>query len=188
MTFDFPTCDLLTFDLQTCDFRRIPMQFHSAESNVPEVDMTPMIDVVFQLIAFFMVITNFEQSRADERVRLPRDQLARPPEVKRENAFTLNFGYVRDRDGNITDQTPYLFFGDELIPVEQSAKRLRQEAQFYHALDVPLDEVTVEIRCDGDVKSGLVQQLIQLCQEVRPDAKSTEGFQRFALKATQKND
>ena len=150
--------------------------------------MTPMIDIVFQLIAFFMVITNFEQSRADERVRLPRDQLARPPEVKRENTFTLNLGYVRNLDGNITDPTPYLFLGNELIAVEQCATRLRQEAQFYDALQVPLEEVTVEIRCDGDVKSGLLQQLIQMCQETRAEAGSTEGFQRFALKATQKND
>ena len=51
-----------------------------------EVDMTPMIDVVFQLLAFFMVITNFEQTQADERVKLPRDQLAKPPKVKVEHA------------------------------------------------------------------------------------------------------
>jgi biopolymer transport protein ExbD len=73
------------------------MKIHSSGSSVPDVDMTPMIDIVFQLIAFFMVITNFEQNQADERVRLPKDQLARPPEVKRENSFTLNLGFVRDK-------------------------------------------------------------------------------------------
>ena len=51
---------------------------HTEETNV---DMTPMIDIVFQLIAFFMVITNFEQTQADERVKLPRDALAKPPEA-----------------------------------------------------------------------------------------------------------
>ena len=54
------------------------MKINKVEPAVPEVDMTPMIDIVFQLIAFFMVITNFEQTQADERVKLPEDQLARP--------------------------------------------------------------------------------------------------------------
>lgn len=165
------------------------MKFHSAESTVPEVDMTPMIDIVFQLIAFFMVITNFEQNQADERVRLPKDQLARPPEVKRENSFTLNLGFKRDREtGDIIDPKPYLFFGPDEVAVESCDRRLRQEAQFYEALDVDLAEVTVEIRSDGDVSTGLVQELIQKCQEVRASQQSTEGFQRFALRATQKTE
>lgn len=162
------------------------MKFHSSGSNVPEVDMTPMIDIVFQLIAFFMVITNFEQNQADERIRLPKDQLARPPEVKRENSFTLNLGFQRDREtGTVIDETPWLFFGPDAVAVKDCGPRLRQEAQFYEALDVDLAEVTVEIRSDGDVPAGMVQELIQKCQEVRANPQSNEGFQRFALRATQ---
>ena len=33
------------------------------KSRLLPVDMTPMIDIGFQLIAFFMVITNFEQNK-----------------------------------------------------------------------------------------------------------------------------
>ena len=163
------------------------MKIRSSGSNVPNVDMTPMIDIVFQLIAFFMVITNFEQNQADERVRLPRDHLARPPEVKRENSFTLNLGFRRDRDtGAITDPEPRLFFGTDEVLVEDSESRLRQEAQFYEAMDVDLAEVTVEIRSDGDVSTGVVQELIRKCQEVRARQQSADGFQRFALRANQK--
>ena len=165
------------------------MKIRSSGSNVPEVDMTPMIDIVFQLIAFFMVITNFDQNQADERVRLPKDQLARPPEVKLENSFTLNLGFNRDKDtGAITDSEPRLFFGADEVFVKDSMLRLRQEAQFYEAIGVDLAEVTVEIRSDGDVSAGLIQELIQKCQEVRANLQSNEGFQRFALRATQKNE
>lgn len=143
--------------------------------------MTPMIDIVFQLIAFFMVITNFEQQQADERVTLPKDQLAKPPEVKRESALTINLGFEKDKQGEIIDPTPYIFFGDEKLTVEQSSTRLRQESQFYQTIGTDLEEVTVEIRADAGVKSGLVQELIQKCQE------EGVGFQRFALKATQKS-
>ena len=44
------------------------MKIKSKKPAVADVDMTPMIDIVFQLIAFFMVITNFEQIQADELV------------------------------------------------------------------------------------------------------------------------
>lgn len=157
------------------------MRIKSAGCGPPEVDMTPMIDIVFQLIAFFMVITNFEQNQADERVTLPKDQLAKPPEQKRENAFTLNVGFERTLDGEIHPDhpEPYIFFGDERVLVRESRDRLKQEAQFYQAIGTEIEEVTVEIRADSGVKTGLVQTLIQMCQE--------DGilFQRFALKATQ---
>jgi biopolymer transport protein ExbD len=52
-----------------------------------------MIDIVFQLIAFFMVISNFEQTQADERVRLPTDLLAQPPSVKPAHELVLNVGF-----------------------------------------------------------------------------------------------
>ena len=156
------------------------MKIKSSGAAAPDVDMTPMIDIVFQLIAFFMVITNFEQQQADERVTLPKDQLAKPPEVKRENAFTLNLGFEKDKNGDVTDPTPYIFFGDERREVEQSADRLKQEAQFYRTIGTDLEDVTVEIRADAGVSSGLVQKLIQMCQEQGIE------FQRFALKATQK--
>lgn len=156
------------------------MKIDSNESSVPDVDMTPMIDIVFQLIAFFMVITNFEQQQADERVTLPKDQLAKPPEVKRENSFTINYGFEKNKEGEVVDPTPYLFFGDEKVQIEDAAVKLRQESQFYATIGTDLADVTVEIRADSGVSSGLVQKLIQMCQE--------EGieFQRFALKATQK--
>ena len=160
------------------------MKVKSKKVDLAEGDLTPMIDMVFQLIAFFMVITNFEQNQADERVHLPKDQLARPPEVKLENSFTLNLGFVRDKDtGAVTNPKPRLFFGADEVFVVDSMARLRQEAQFYEALDVDLAEVTVEIRSDGDVSAGLVQSLIRKCQEVRASPQSTEGFQRFALRA-----
>ena len=157
------------------------MKIKSSGSSAPDVDMTPMIDIVFQLIAFFMVITNFEQQQADERVTLPKDQLAKPPEVKRENAFTINLGFDKNTDGTIINpDNPLIFFGDEQFTVEASAARLKEERQFYETIGTKIEEVTVEIRADAGVQSGLVQKLIQMCQE------EGIGFQRFALKATQK--
>lgn len=140
-----------------------------------------MIDIVFQLITFFMVINNFDQNEADERVTLPRDQLAKPPAVQRKNSFTLNFGFERDKKGAIIDTTPYMFFGDERYELSQLRPRLQQESLFFSTIGTELKEVTVEIRADSEIESGKIQELIQMCQE------KGIAFERFALKATQKS-
>ena len=36
-----------------------------------ELDYTPMIDMTFQLIAFFMILINFSDAEQDQRVQLP---------------------------------------------------------------------------------------------------------------------
>ena len=156
------------------------MKFKPSDVAPPDLDMTPMIDIVFQLITFFMVINKFDQAEADERVTLPKDQLAIPPAVQRKDSFLLNFGYLRDQKGNPINPEPFFFFGDEQVPLNQVRTKLQQEAQFYQTIGTDMAEVVVEIRADADVKSGMVQELIQMCQE------DGIGFQRFALKATQK--
>lgn len=155
------------------------MKFKPAQVSLPELDMIPMVDLVFQLITFFMLINMFEHAEADERETLPRDQLALPPAVLRQNSVVLNFGYVRDQQGAITDTTPYFFFGDERVPLQNIRPRLMQESQFYRTIGTDLDDVTIEIRADSDIPTGMVQELIQMCQEQGIE------FQRFALKARQ---
>jgi len=161
------------------------MKIKSKTSDPIDVDMTPMIDIVFQLIAFFMVITNFEQTQADERVKLPRDALAKPPEVKREDKLTLNVGFKRDKQGSVIPgpgnyRGPYLFLPGEDVKINDTSVKLSEERAFFQALGTELADVTVEIRADSEVPIGEVQKLIQSCQE--------QEFQRFALKATQKRD
>jgi biopolymer transport protein ExbD len=156
------------------------MKFKPANVSPPDLDMTPMIDIVFQLITFFMVINKFDQEEADERVTLPKDQLAIPPAVARKNSFMLNCGFLRDQQGNLLSNEPLFFFGADQVPLAQVRPRLQQEAEFYRTIGTDMKEVVVEIRADKDVKSGMIQELIQMCQE------NGIGFQRFALKATQK--
>ena len=156
------------------------MKFKKAEQTNAEVDMTPMIDIVFQLIAFFMVAINFEQAQADERVKLPRDRLAKPADVKRDNELVINVGYRRDKDGDRIDPQAYVFYAAERIPVLNFAPKLQLERQVFQDTGVDPKEVTVVIRADAEVPAGLVQQLIKMAQEAK--------FEKFAVKATQAQD
>lgn len=149
----------------------------ASEAAEAEVDMTPMIDIVFQLIAFFMVITNFEQTQADERVKLPRDALAKPPEVKVEHSLVLNVGFYRDLQGEKTDAQPWLFNfvdGEPVLPLS-AGPQLEKEAILFKNKDINLEDVTVKVRADSEVQTGIVQELIKLCQDA--------GFETFAMSA-----
>lgn len=153
------------------------MRINAKKAEVAEVDMTPMIDIVFQLIAFFMVITNFENAKADERVKLPKDELAKPAEVKREKELLMQIGFHRNKEGEKTSG-PLIFYAGEEIPVLEIGPALQRENAAYKAVGVDPKDVTVVIRADAEVPTGLVQELIKLSQE--------SGFEKFAMKATQK--
>lgn len=153
------------------------MRFKKSEPNVVEADMTPMIDIVFQLIAFFMIVTNFEQTRADERVVLPADDLARPPVAARDE-ITVNIGFLRDKQGVKIDETAYVFVpGEDPVPLAGYKPNLESEARVATQYEgKKLEDITIAIRADAQAPGGLVQELIKMSRDV--------GFSSFSLKAT----
>ena len=86
------------------------MRFHKKKEDRVEADMTPMIDMVFQLIAFFMVLINFTEAEQDDRIQLPASQLAKPPDQPFENQVTLQL----TRDEHV------IFAGDK-VPLPRSS-------------------------------------------------------------------
>lgn len=142
----------------------------------PEVDMTPMIDCVFQLITFFMLVINFESTQADERVKLPESEIAKPPKVKREDEVTLNIGFIRNPDGSKRVEHPLVFLPGEDVQVGQMTPRIKKDKQMYQLQHPGQDiKTTVKLRADSEVPIGTVQELIKLYQE--------EGYTKFALQA-----
>jgi biopolymer transport protein ExbD len=135
----------------------------------PEPDMTPMIDMTFQLIAFFMVLLNFGEGEQDARIRLPSSQLAKPPEVALESPLVLQL----TGDGNV------IFSGDP-IPISALDAPLRAEKKFIEYNGRKPEDTSVILRADADAKTGLVQEVIQKCQE--------NGFENFALRAKQEDE
>ena len=57
------------------------MRFRSHDESISSGDLTPMIDMTFQLIAFFMVLINFTEADQNERIQLPTSELAKPPDA-----------------------------------------------------------------------------------------------------------
>ena len=129
-----------------------------------EMDMTPMIDVTFQLIAFFMFVLNFSDVDQDQRINLPSSELAKPADVPYEQPLTIQ----------MTGANTVLFGGDELTLGGLQAALMR-EAQIIRAHpDKKTSDVTVVIRADRAAKAGKVQEVIQMAQKAE--------FDNFALR------
>lgn len=147
------------------------MRIRKNKKPMAEGDMTPMIDMVFQLIAFFMVLINFSEVEQDQRVNLPLSELAKPPEVAYEKPITLQM--TKD-EGIIVNAG-----GADLLSIDELKIVLKQEAQIIRAAgdDVRLSDVTVIIRADKNARTGMVQEMIEAAQDAE--------FETFALRGQQ---
>jgi biopolymer transport protein ExbD len=131
-----------------------------------EGDMTPMIDMTFQLIAFFMVLINFADGDQDQRIKLPSSELAKPPDAPVEAPLILQL----TEEGNV-------LLGGDKVPIGDMSRYLGTEADIIQRQQKKPADVSVIIRADRGTKTGLVQELIKKCQE--------RGFEKFSLRAKQ---
>jgi biopolymer transport protein ExbD len=139
-----------------------------------EPNLTPILDMVFQLITFFMLVINFKSASLDLSLRLPIVGSARPVDTQGlEDLLILNitrdgkliiYGNPKDIDSYIAGEAqatllwarkthPDLKFGDELPSM-------------------------VVIRADEATPFTLLNRVIKACQE--------NGYRRFALMAVNK--
>jgi len=143
------------------------MRLRKKFSGVEEGDLTPMIDMTFQLIAFFMVLVNFSEADQDDRVKLPESELAKPPEAPFEEPITLQM----TKDGSV------ILAGDVFL-MNQMERRMSRERGILKTMGKSPADATVIIRAHQDCATGKVQELIKICQ--------LEQFERFALRAKEK--
>ena len=129
-----------------------------------DIDMTPMIDMTFQLITFFVFTLNFSQAVQDDRIQLPLSQLAKPAEGPAEDPVTLQLM----KDGKV-------IYAGEPVPVAEIGGSLENEKRAMIAAGKEPSRATVIVRADGGAKTGDVQDLIKICQE--------KGFDHFVLRA-----
>jgi biopolymer transport protein ExbD len=140
-----------------------------------EPNLTPLLDVVFQLITFFMLVINFTADTFDQRVNLPVAGSARPVEGGRaeEDRLTLNI----DSKGN-------LLWGGKELGIEQAIKEINLQAQLArrnaesagHKIQ-PGENLptTIVIRADRQTEFSQLFRLITACQ--------ANNFNKFSLKA-----
>lgn len=145
------------------------MKFKRPSAGEPQGDLTPMIDMTFQLIAFFMVLINFTEADTNERIKLPTSEIVKPPDGPLEEPIFLH----------LTDEGTVILGGVERS-IQGAKANLIIEANILKRKDQSPSDATVIIRGDANVAAGDVQKLVQICQEAE--------FETFALRAEEKYD
>jgi biopolymer transport protein ExbD len=146
------------------------MSASSGDSDRAEPNLTPILDMVFQLITFFMLVVNFKAATLDLNLKLPAIGSALPSESADREVLVLNI----DTEGQL------LVYGEvkdmqQYILQESQLARRQLEADNPDAK--PADElpVTVVIRADRTTPFHLINQVITTCQ--------SHGYRKFQYRA-----
>lgn len=110
------------------------------------VDMTPMIDIVFQLILFFLVSTTF--------AIVPGIKLNLPQSHTAEGTSLQGITITADDSG-------VLFFNDK----EVSMTTLGDELVNYETGDIKKEEFPVALEADSEVTNGTIVKIFDIIRE-----------------------
>ena len=143
------------------------MKLSKVKTEITELDMTPMIDMTFQLIAFFMMLLNFAEGDQNQRIQLPASELAKPAVMPLESPITLH----------VTQEDTVIIGGQE-VSVEGLKPFLDREASVIAMRGKSPSTATIIIRGDMDAKTITVQDVIKTCQMSK--------FEKFVLRAKEK--
>lgn len=133
------------------------MSFIRKQNEEPRIDLTPMVDVVFLLLIFFMISTTFVESPGIS-IKLPETSAQTIDREPKEIKVTLS------REGDIYHRNKKISLGDfrGLLAEHQSDAK----------------ETTVLLLADQDSKHGKVVTLMDLARDA--------GFTKLAIATEQR--
>ena len=123
------------------------MRLRSKRGSIrSNVDMTPMIDIVFQLILFFLVSTTF--------AILPGIKLNLPSSRTSEGTSYQGITITADADG-------LLFFNEKEVAIDD----LGHELVMYDTGDIKKDQFPVSLEADSEVTNGTIVKIFDVIRE-----------------------
>jgi len=142
----------------------------SSDTSI-EPNLTPILDMVFQLITFFMLVVNFKGGALDMSLELPVLGSARPLDtggVEPDVDINLDSEGVFKLYGNVMDLTSYIE-GEARAEV---ARMQKTKPDFQAGQELP---TMVAIRADRRTPFRILNGAIKTCQEF--------GYRKFSLNA-----
>ena len=138
---------------------------HGQQSAEP--NLTPLLDMVLQLVMFFMLVANFVMDELSDKIRLPTASQAKPL-----TAHDTSFMYLNvDKSGRVL-----VPIGEPLLTPEQIIFYMRQAARNHVLGEAKAKEqVTVIIRADRDAR---VEHIIKTMKAIKDS-----GFRKLQLRA-----
>ncbi len=132
-----------------------PVTLRRRHAHTADMDITPMIDIVFLLLIFFLVCSTLGK---DTRVQLPKARYGVGVNPRTSTVLTVA-GFERDAT---------VFLGDGTSGRELSADRELQEAEIIQAVEQGLREgkTDVVIRADRKLHHGEVVRVEAIASSV----------------------
>lgn len=143
-----------------------------------EPNLTPILDMVFQLITFFMLVINFKTNQLDMAMDLPVVGTARPVDTKGQLSMLMI---------NINNQGKFTVYNkpfddaqmEHYIQAQAELDRLserRKNRSFDDADDLP---TIVVIRADRNTPFSKLSLVLKMCQDAH--------YRNFAFRALEKH-
>ena len=131
-----------------------------------ELNMTPMIDIVFNLLIFFMIVTDMTRKEIEE-LELPwSNHAVEDKDNDPDSRVILN---IVKADKKTFDRTGDVFIKlkGEKYDLERLKEELFKHAEKKRDFDHPAQpsEIFVLIRCDKDIRWREVQWVMQACAD-----------------------
>jgi biopolymer transport protein ExbD len=168
------------------------------EGAATEPNLTPLLDVVLQLLMFFMMCVNFVNEQVNEDIRLPRSQAVKPmdktdPDVLFVNVKPFALKDFQDRlPSDVLARVQDKFRdGDECIlvpgkePMRRNELRIWLKQQYDDAKQIAEQRgakdvnTAIVIRAHREADYDQVFGILQLCKNI--------GYRRLMLRALTKN-
>lgn len=131
------------------------------QDNEPEpleIDMTPMIDVVFLLIVFFMIVVDLTQQDI-VKLELPVTEMGIPDKKPERNRLTVNITF--DPDTQVSE----IYVKRDLMNLDELKAWMHRFARLKINPKTKFSEIPIIIRCDEKAPFRKVQEVMQLCAD-----------------------
>ncbi len=118
--------------------------------SAPNVDMSPMIDLVFLLLIFFMIASTLITYKKDERVQIPIAASARVPKEIRDRVIINVYN-----DGSIADESSNPLSLDQVEVMMTQAKAKNPNARLHLRADARVPHKEVKEVVAASAKGGV---------------------------------
>jgi biopolymer transport protein ExbD len=149
---------------------------HGADDNTAEPDLTPLLDLVLQLLMFFIINVNFVSDQVNPDIKLPRSTSARPSDKPTDGMIILNH------------KTKTASFLNKLSPADQERLRSADSVIMVASKPNPMSlletrgwlkdtfqraeqaakggevKIDIHIRPDADLEVAELMRLMQACK------------------------
>ena len=159
----------------------------SSSDEIAEPDLTPLLDLVLQLLMFFIINVNFVSEQVSADIKLPTSESARPVSKADPDAIFLGQKvktkrYLDDLPLNINKDRFQNFDSIVLIPTQppmtppEAKAWLKDKYEFLSKLKAPNKvDTIIYFRPDADLEYGQMVLLMNYCK--------VAGFSQIKVRA-----